>query len=104
MVARPFYNVTVPSYRAAMYEWHQFALAVISMATVGMFSYVSCEARVPEKHPLRPIRKIVDEALRRLSPQFEPSMPRMAGHRSHPRNCCARYCCRPSTRCARNSS
>jgi transposase len=37
----------------------------------GLFSYVSCEARVPTDHPLRPIRAIVDEALEVLSPEFE---------------------------------
>ena len=37
----------------------------------GLFSYVSCEARVPASHPLRPIRAIVDEALEVLSPEFE---------------------------------
>jgi transposase len=39
--------------------------------TAGFFSYVSCEARVPADHPLRPIRAIVDEALEILSPDFE---------------------------------
>lgn len=39
--------------------------------TQSLFSYVSCEARVPKGHPLRPIRAIVDEALEVLSPQFE---------------------------------
>ncbi|MBL8697929.1 MAG: IS5 family transposase [Alphaproteobacteria bacterium] len=37
----------------------------------GLFSYVSCEARVPAGHPLRAIRAIVDEALGVLSPAFE---------------------------------
>ena len=37
----------------------------------GLFSYVSCEARVPADHPLRPIRMIVDEALEVLSPEFD---------------------------------
>ena len=37
----------------------------------ALFSYVSCEARVPKDHPLRPIRRIVDEALAALSPEFE---------------------------------
>jgi transposase len=37
----------------------------------GLFSYVSCEARVPGDHPLRAIRAIVDEALEVLSPEFE---------------------------------
>src|SRR6266436_4959883 len=36
----------------------------------ALFSYVSCEARVPKDHPLRPIRKIVDEALGALSAKF----------------------------------
>jgi transposase len=37
----------------------------------ALFSYVSCEARVPLDHPLRPIRKIVDEGLAALSAEFE---------------------------------
>ena len=37
----------------------------------ALFSYVNCEARVPKDHPLRPIRRIVDEALGALSPAFE---------------------------------
>ena len=39
--------------------------------TEALFSYVSCEARVPSEHPLRPIRKIVDEALEALSAEFQ---------------------------------
>ena len=39
--------------------------------TEALFSYVSCEARVPWDHPLRPIRKIVNQALEALSPEFE---------------------------------
>ncbi|MBI4969535.1 MAG: IS5/IS1182 family transposase, partial [Rhodospirillales bacterium] len=39
--------------------------------TEGLFSYVSCEARVPLTHPLRPIRAICDEALEVLSHEFE---------------------------------
>jgi transposase len=39
--------------------------------TAALFSYVSCEARVPKDHPLRPIRSIVDEALEVLSADFE---------------------------------
>jgi transposase len=35
-----------------------------------MFSYLSPEQRVPEKHPLRPIRLMVDDALKALSPVF----------------------------------
>lgn len=36
----------------------------------GIFSYVSPEKRVPPDHPLRPIRKLVDEILKEMSPQF----------------------------------
>ena len=39
--------------------------------TEALFSYVSCEARVPMDHPLRAIRNIVNEALTALSPEFE---------------------------------
>jgi transposase len=35
-----------------------------------MFSYLSPEERVPAKHPLRPIRLMVDEVLKALSPDF----------------------------------
>jgi transposase len=34
------------------------------------FSYISPEQRVPRDHPLRPIRTMVDEILKQLSPQF----------------------------------
>lgn len=36
----------------------------------GVFSYISAEERVPQNHPLRPVRKMVDEALKELSPRF----------------------------------
>src|SRR5580765_4601023 len=37
----------------------------------SMFSYISAEQRVPKDHPLRPVRKILDESLKRLSEEFE---------------------------------
>src|SRR5258708_32938677 len=37
----------------------------------GMFSYISPEKRVPADHPLRPIRKMVDEILKEMSPKFQ---------------------------------
>jgi len=36
----------------------------------GLFSYVSLEARVPQAHPLRPVRTMVDQALRSMSRDF----------------------------------
>src|SRR5690242_18128848 len=37
----------------------------------GMFSYVSLEERVPPDHPLRAIRKMVDEILRVMAKDFD---------------------------------
>src|SRR5690606_24807615 len=37
----------------------------------GMFSYVSPESRIPQAHPLRPIRTMVDAALKGLSRRFD---------------------------------
>lgn len=37
----------------------------------GMFSYLSPEERVPQDHPLRPIRRLVDRVLKELSPDFD---------------------------------
>src|SRR5690348_3133872 len=37
----------------------------------GMFSYISPEQRVRKDHPLRPIRTMVDQVLKRLSPEFD---------------------------------
>ena len=37
----------------------------------GMFSYVALEDRVPQEHPLRAIRKLVDQVLAGMSKQFD---------------------------------
>src|SRR5436190_5429005 len=37
----------------------------------SMFSYVSAEHRVPQDHPLRAIRALVDEVLRDMSREFD---------------------------------
>ena len=37
----------------------------------GLFSYLSPESRIPKKHPLRPVREMVDTALGQLTGQFE---------------------------------
>jgi hypothetical protein len=36
----------------------------------GMISCISPEKRIPTDHPLLPIRKMVDENLKEMSPQF----------------------------------
>jgi transposase len=46
------------------------AMRGIDTQQSSMFSYLSPEERVPAKHPLRPIRLMVDEALKVLSPGF----------------------------------
>jgi transposase len=38
---------------------------------VALWSYLSPEERVPEDHPLRAIREMVNAALRELSPEFD---------------------------------
>src|ERR1700732_1079224 len=37
---------------------------------MDVFSYVSPEQRVPQDHPLRPLRVMTDEALRQVQPRF----------------------------------
>jgi len=53
------------------YQMWGFGMRGGDVRTESLFSYVSCEARVPEDHPLRPIRVIVAAALDALSPEFE---------------------------------
>ena len=38
---------------------------------MSYFSYISPEERVPQDHPLRPIREMVDKTLKELSPVFD---------------------------------
>ena len=35
-----------------------------------LFSYVSLEQRIPKRHPIRKMRKLMDEALANLDPVF----------------------------------
>lgn len=43
----------------------------------ALFSYVSIEERIPTRHPLRLIKRLVDEALREMSPRFDAMYARM---------------------------
>ena len=43
----------------------------VNTNTAALFSYLSCEGRVPADHPLRAVRVIVDAALEGLSSEFE---------------------------------
>jgi hypothetical protein len=72
--------------------------------TGSLFSYVDIEARVPAKHPLRPIRRIVNDVLAGLDAEFA-ALYEPTGRGSIRRSgCCAARCCRPSTRSAPSGS
>jgi hypothetical protein len=72
--------------------------------TEALFSYLSCEARGPRDHPLRPIRTLVDQALDVLSPVFDQLYARIGRPSIPPEKLLRRSCCRPWTRCARSVS
>jgi hypothetical protein len=69
---------------------------------LGVFSYVSPEQRVPNNHPLRPVRAMADEALRDLRPRFNKLYAKPVGHPSLRRSCCGRSCCKCCTQCGAN--
>ena len=48
--------------------------------TGALFSYIDLEVRIPKKHPLRPVKKIVDDILSDLSEDFS----RMYSHTGRP--------------------
>ena len=66
----------------------------------AMFSYLSPEQRVPQDHPLRKLRPLVDQVLKKLSRRFTAMYAPGAGRRSRPKSCCGPCCCRYSTPCA----
>ena len=68
-----------------------------------LFSYVDVEERVPRNHPLRLIRRIVNEVLAALD-GAQSCTPTMGVPRLRRSGCCGRCCCRRSTRSARNVS
>ena len=69
---------------------------------LDVFSYVSPEQRVPQDHPLRPLRAMTDEALRDLQPRFNKLYARTDAPRLRRRSCCERFCCKRCTPCAAN--
>ena len=72
--------------------------------TGELFSYVDLEDRVPAKHPLRVIRRIVNEVLAALDGSLRRLTRTVGGRRSRRSGCCGRCCCRRSTRSARSGS
>ena len=45
----------------------------------SMFSYVDLESRIPEQHPVRKVRRVVDNALRTMEPAFNEMYSQQAG-------------------------
>ena len=74
------------------------------MRTGELFSYVDLEKRVPEHHPLRLIRRIVNEVLADLDVNLRSSTRQRGDRRSRRSGFCGRFCCRRSTPSARNAS
>ena len=70
----------------------------------SLFSYVDLEGRVPQGHPLRAIRTVVDEALARLNDDFEAIYAPIGRPSIPPSSCCGRCCCRRSIPCARSGN
>ena len=60
----------------------------------AMFSYLSPEQRVPQDHPLRTLRQMVDRCSEALARALRGCTHGSAGRRFRPRSCCAPCCCR----------
>lgn len=69
-----------------------------------MWSYISPEQRIPQDHPLRPLRTLVDAVLKELSPRFSRLYAKPVGPRLPRSGCCGRCCSRCSTAFARDRS
>ncbi len=58
-----------------IHSWHKAAAGVMVRGTDeaagSLFSYVDLEERVPARHPLRLIRRIVNDALASLNAEFD---------------------------------
>jgi hypothetical protein len=67
--------------------------------TGALFSYLSPEALVPRQHPLRSIRRLVNEALERPSGKFDTLLPTAAGPRLYTRSCYVPCCCKRFMAC-----
>ena len=59
---------------------------------VTMLSLVTANHLVPEDHPIRQIKPIVDNALRELSPTFTQMYAETGGHRYRPSTCSRLVC------------
>jgi transposase len=69
----------------------------------GLFSYVRLETRIPADHPLRPIRKLVEEALLEASPALSKLYAREGRPSSPPERLLRALLLRRSMPCVRNA-
>jgi hypothetical protein len=69
---------------------------------LSVFSYVSPEQRVPQDHPLRPLRAMADEALRGLQARFSKLYAKTGRPSIAPEKLYALSCCKCSTQCGAN--
>jgi transposase len=71
--------------------------------TGALFSYLSRDAMVPQDHPLRVIRRLVNMALARLSAEFARLYSCMGRGSIAPEKLLRALLCRRSTRCGRSA-
>ena len=74
------------------------------LRTGELFSYVDLEQRVPESHPLRLIRCIVNQVLAALDGEFWKLYAAEGRPSIAPSGCCEHFCCRRSTASVRSAS
>ena len=72
--------------------------------TGSMFSYVNIEARIPANHPIRIIRRIVNEVLAGLDAAITAMYSGSVGLQLHLRGYCAARCCRSFSRSVQSAS
>jgi hypothetical protein len=85
-------------------EWREGLMRGSDMRTGELFSYVDLEERVPRNHPLRVIRRIVNEVLAELDGEFEKLYAAEGRLRLRLSACCGHFCCRRSTPSAPSGS
>jgi hypothetical protein len=70
----------------------------------NMFSYIALESRIPNSHPIRKIRRIVDTALEDLESTFDEMYDNQGVHQSHQISCCEPSSCRYYSLSVQNAS
>ena len=75
--------------------------------TESLFSVRRLDDFVPQNHPLRPVRQMVNEALKKIEPllssMYAADITRVDGPALRLRSCSEPCCCKFSTACALNA-